>query len=64
MIMAILAANTAWAKDAAICPAAGYSIHIVAPHRHEDGTVHGPYQTAISHEPVAKLSLLDYTSRI
>jgi len=24
-------------------PAEGYAIHIVAPHRHEDGTVHGPY---------------------
>ena len=24
-------------------PAEGYTIHIMAPHRHEDGTVHGPY---------------------
>lgn len=24
-------------------PAEGYNIHVVAPHRHEDGTVHGPY---------------------
>ena len=24
-------------------PAEGYTIHIIAPHRHEDGTVHGPY---------------------
>jgi hypothetical protein len=24
-------------------PAEGYAIHIVAPHRHEDGTIHGPY---------------------
>ncbi len=24
-------------------PADGYNIHILAPHRHEDGTVHGPY---------------------
>jgi len=31
------------AQEAAKSPAAGYSIHILAPHRHEDGTVHGPY---------------------
>jgi hypothetical protein len=24
-------------------PAEGYNIHLVVPHRHEDGTVHGPY---------------------
>ena len=24
-------------------PAEGFDIHVVAPHRHEDGTVHGPY---------------------
>jgi len=24
-------------------PADGFNIHIIAPHRHEDGTVHGPY---------------------
>src|ERR1035438_1104697 len=24
-------------------PADGFNIHILAPHRHEDGTVHGPY---------------------
>ncbi len=24
-------------------PAEGFNIHVVAPHRHEDGTVHGPY---------------------
>jgi len=24
-------------------PAEGYNIHVTAPHRHEDGTVHGPY---------------------
>jgi len=31
------------AQEAAKSPAAGYNIHILAPHRHEDGTVHGPY---------------------
>lgn len=24
-------------------PAQGYAIHVMAPHRYEDGTVHGPY---------------------
>ena len=24
-------------------PAQGYTIHVMAPHRYEDGTVHGPY---------------------
>ncbi len=23
-------------------PAEGFNIHVVAPHRHEDGSVHGP----------------------
>jgi hypothetical protein len=31
------------AQETATSPAAGYTIHILAPHRHEDGTVHGPY---------------------
>ncbi len=39
----LFAASSLWAQDAAQSPAAGYSIHILAPHRHEDGTVHGPY---------------------
>jgi hypothetical protein len=37
------AANTTFAMEAIGSPAAGYNIHIIAPHRHEDGTVHGPY---------------------
>jgi hypothetical protein len=32
-----------WAQETVKSPAAGYSIHILAPHRHGDGTVHGPY---------------------
>ena len=24
-------------------PAQGYTIHVMAPHKYEDGTVHGPY---------------------
>jgi len=32
-----------FALDKPQSPADGFNIHIVAPHRHEDGTVHGPY---------------------
>lgn len=38
-----------WALGAAAAekgvgsPAEGFDIHVVAPHKHEDGTVHGPY---------------------
>nr|WP_236994186.1 DUF1264 domain-containing protein [Methylomicrobium sp. RS1] len=39
---AALAANPVFAKNTNT-PADGFNIHIVAPHRHEDGTVHGPY---------------------
>jgi hypothetical protein len=38
-----LAASALWAQETVVSPAAGYSIHILAPHRHGDGTVHGPY---------------------
>src|ERR1019366_4986223 len=31
------------AEEKAKSPADGYNIHLVVPHRHEDGTVHGPY---------------------
>jgi hypothetical protein len=31
------------AQETAKSPAVGYNIHILAPHRHEDSTVHGPY---------------------
>lgn len=42
--VAILTAGPVLAKQKKIkTPAEGYTIHIVAPHRHEDGTVHGPY---------------------
>jgi Protein of unknown function (DUF1264) len=34
---------TLLAQEKPRSPAEGYTIHIVAPHRHEDGTVHGPY---------------------
>lgn len=31
------------AQQQARTPAEGYTIHVVAPHRHEDGSIHGPY---------------------
>ena len=37
-----LVAQPALAEDPK-SPAEGFDIHVVAPHRHEDGTVHGPY---------------------
>jgi Protein of unknown function (DUF1264) len=40
---AIVAASPLFAEEKAKSPADGYNIHIIAPHRHEDGTVHGPY---------------------
>lgn len=40
---ALLASNPLLAEEKAKSPADGYSIHLVAPHRHEDGTVHGPH---------------------
>jgi hypothetical protein len=39
----LVATSALFAQDHAKSPADGYDIHIVAPHRHEDGTVHGPY---------------------
>lgn len=40
---AIVAANPLLAEERVKSPAEGYNIHVIAPHRHEDGTVHGPY---------------------
>jgi hypothetical protein len=39
----LFAAPPLLAQEKPQSPAEGYNIHIVAPHRHEDGTVHGPY---------------------
>lgn len=39
----IVATSPLFAAAPTKSPADGYTIHIVAPHRHEDGTVHGPY---------------------
>ena len=41
--VATCAAVPVVAEETAQTPAQGYNIHVVAPHRHEDGTVHGPY---------------------
>jgi hypothetical protein len=41
--IALFATTSLYAEEKAPSPAEGYTIHIVAPHRHEDGTVHGPY---------------------
>ncbi len=44
MALYAVASTTAFAAgEKRQSPAEGYNIHIVAPHRHEDGTVHGPY---------------------
>lgn len=43
LMVATIATGHAVAGDKATSPADGYTIHIVAPHRHEDGSVHGPY---------------------
>ncbi len=37
------AAAPGMAQEKAMTPAEGFNIHVVAPHRHEDGTVRGPY---------------------
>lgn len=40
---AIAATTPLLAEEKVKSPADGYNIHILAPHRHEDGTIHGPY---------------------
>jgi hypothetical protein len=40
---AIVATSPLLAEEKARSPAEGFNIHFLAPHRHEDGTVHGPY---------------------
>jgi hypothetical protein len=43
MAAVLFANSTSMAQETAMSPAVGFNIHILAPHRHEDGTVHGPY---------------------
>jgi uncharacterized protein DUF1264 len=38
-----LATASLFAEEKQMTPAEGYNIHVLAPHRHEDGTVRGPY---------------------
>ena len=40
---AFVATGVVRAQEHAKSPADGYNIHVLAPHRHEDGSVHGPY---------------------
>ena len=40
---ALVATSPLLAQEKAKSPADGYNIHVLVPHRHEDGTVHGPY---------------------
>jgi hypothetical protein len=42
-VAGLFATSSVMAQETAKSPAIGYNIHILAPHRHEDGTVHGPY---------------------
>ena len=43
MLYVALASSPPFAVAQSKSPADGFNIHVVAPHRHEDGTVHGPY---------------------
>jgi hypothetical protein len=40
---ALVTTSAVLAQEHAKSPADGYNIHVLAPHRHEDGSVHGPY---------------------
>jgi len=43
-VLALVTAGTAQAEEAKKpTPAEGFDIHVMAPHKFEDGTVHGPY---------------------
>jgi hypothetical protein len=41
--LVLLTAAPALAEDRKVGPADGFTIHVMAPHKFEDGTVHGPY---------------------
>jgi hypothetical protein len=43
MFLVVWALSAAAEEKSAGSPADGFNIHVVAPHKHEDGTVHGPY---------------------
>lgn len=42
-VMFTFSAGTALAEEKKPTPADGFNIHVMAPHKFEDGTVHGPY---------------------
>jgi hypothetical protein len=39
----LMTAGSALAEDKQAGPADGFNIHVMAPHKFEDGTLHGPY---------------------
>lgn len=39
----MMTAGVALAEEKTASPADGFTIHVIAPHKFEDGTVHGPY---------------------
>lgn len=39
----LMTTGIALAEDKKAGPADGFNIHVMAPHKFEDGTVHGPY---------------------
>ena len=39
----MMTAGVALAEEKMASPADGFTIHVIAPHKFEDGTVHGPY---------------------
>ena len=41
--LVLLTAASALAEDRKVGPADGFTIHVMAPHKFEDETVHGPY---------------------
>jgi hypothetical protein len=41
--MSMITAGSALAEDKKASPADGFNIHVMAPHKFEDGTLHGPY---------------------
>jgi hypothetical protein len=40
---AVIWPGSLFSQEKARSPADGFDIHVLVPHRHEDGTVHGPY---------------------
>jgi hypothetical protein len=43
LLTGLVGTSALYAQEHVKSPADGYNIHLLAPHRHEDGSVHGPY---------------------